>query len=171
MFLPSVKIHSLRQNASVSSYSLQKFTSRRYVFFMNMFFLVSWWNFPLKQLELPSMYWKLPWNQRKLLYFRRSFHWLSLTLIDPRLVPQSLHMLARAAMSFRPYRRGGGKAAHSLVQLVTHTGRNGISQIRIPVVCHRPSFQKPVRFLPFSLTRVRYSINTTVRTHRRRAPL
>ena len=29
-------------------------------------------------------------------------------------------MLASATMSFRPYRRGGGRAAHSLVQDIGH---------------------------------------------------
>ena len=43
------------------------------------------------------------------------FH--QLTSIDFRLLPPSPHMLASATMSFRPYRRGGGRAAHSLVYI------------------------------------------------------
>ena len=38
-------------------------------------------------------------------------HWLPPTSVDFRLLPQSLHMLASATMSFRPYRRGGGGGA------------------------------------------------------------
>ena len=68
--------------------------------------------------ELPSKQWKHPWIQRKLPASScNSFHWLPPTSIDFRLLPQSLHMLASGTMSFRPYRRGGGRAAHSLVNM------------------------------------------------------
>ena len=59
---------------------------------------------------------KLPWIQRKLPAFCNSCHWLPPIAIDFRLLPQSLHMLASATMSFRPYRRGSERAAHSLAK-------------------------------------------------------
>ena len=58
---------------------------------------------------------KLPWIQRKLPAACNSFHWLLPTFIDFRLLPHSLHMLSSATMTFRPNRRGGARAAYSLV--------------------------------------------------------
>ena len=43
---------------------------------------------------------------------------LSLTCINFRLLPPSLHMLASATMRFGPYHRGGGRAVNSLVQVM-----------------------------------------------------
>ena len=52
--------------------------------------------------------------------FCSSFRWLPPTSIDFRLLPLSLHMLASATINFRLYRRGGGRAAHSLVKYKLH---------------------------------------------------
>ena len=96
------------------------FTNLKTTFFIKGFCFVqvdgtfhrSSWSFPRRRENFHGF------NGNFQLFVIPSTHSLPPTSIDFRLLPQSLHMLASATMSFQPYRRGGGRAASRLVGAV-----------------------------------------------------